>query len=192
MLENDDAATTMARSYLSPAGVPREFLDRSVRTASCSGVACGVRWSKSRRGGRAVARRLALVALTVAVFVVVPASSQATGPGSNGKIAFSSWGSCLVNCARFSRIFTIDPDGSDLTQVGYPAPDVVHRVAEDRRLGCDQFHWVSNAKFANAVCRMVQPRNRNDDISKSDSCRLILPVIQSAIQRGCSIISGGY
>jgi hypothetical protein len=37
---------------------------------------------------------------------------------------------------------------AELAQIGDLAADVVHRVAEDRRLRGDQFYWVSEAKLA--------------------------------------------
>jgi Tol biopolymer transport system component len=49
----------------------------------------------------AIAAGLCLIAL------LLPASSQATSPGGNGKIAFAS----------NEELFTIDPDGTDLTRI---------------------------------------------------------------------------
>ena len=51
---------------------------------------------------------------------------------------------------------------------------------------------LGHAGLADAGGRMVQPGDGNDDTPRSDSGRVVLPVVHSAIQRRCGALPGGY
>ncbi len=65
--------------------------------------------------------RLILIVSILVAALVLPATASATFPGRNGRIVFASDGlSCTPGCRLAPRLFTIDPDGSDLWPVGAP------------------------------------------------------------------------
>jgi Tol biopolymer transport system component len=65
--------------------------------------------------------RLLLIASVLVAALVLPATAPAAFPGQNGRIVFASDGlSCTPACKLAPRLFTIDPDGSDLWPVGAP------------------------------------------------------------------------
>jgi tol-pal system beta propeller repeat protein TolB len=64
-----------------------------------------LRWT--RRSAVAVRLLVTMAASFLLALVMAPAASQATFPGDNGKLVFAS----------NERLFTIDPDGSNLTRI---------------------------------------------------------------------------
>jgi len=67
-----------------------------------------------------VARLVLIVSILVAA-LLLPATASATFRGQNGRIVFASDGlSCTPRCKLAPRLFTIDPDGSNLWPVGTP------------------------------------------------------------------------
>ena len=56
-------------------------------------------------------------------FITAPAGADAAFPGFNGKLVFSSFpASCRFNCGRFVRLFTVNADGTGLTQIVSTTP----------------------------------------------------------------------
>src|SRR5438552_18345673 len=67
--------------------------------------------------------------LTLAVW---PTAADASFQGFNGKLVFSSWpASCATNCGRFVRLFTVNPDGTGVTQIGSTTPITVPSLLSD-------------------------------------------------------------
>lgn len=71
--------------------------------------------SRPGRSGPNTAQRATAIALAMlaAAFAFGPGTAQATAPGTNGPIVFSSYG----------KIYTIQPDGSELRPIVLPAPE---------------------------------------------------------------------
>src|ERR1017187_2746372 len=74
-------------------------------------------------------------------------------------------------------------------------PDSVSRRGVPGLCSCrgpNQNRSFGNAELAHAGSRMVQPCDRSDDLSESDYCRVVLPFVQSSIQRRCGALCGGH
>ena len=66
-------------------------------------------------------RAAALLALCAAAIAFpIPSAAAAV---ANGKIAFTAWpATCPYSCGKYARVFSMNPDGSDLTQLGSTTP----------------------------------------------------------------------
>jgi hypothetical protein len=73
----------------------------------------GLSWCYGRSGEMGLRRRISFAAALAAVVVLFPAPAHATFPGENGKIAFSAR---MVDDTS-NEIYTINPDGTDLTRI---------------------------------------------------------------------------
>lgn len=68
-------------------------------------------------------RTLVGLAVCLLTLTISPTAADAAFQGFNGKLVFSSWpASCASNCGRFVRLFTVNADGTGLTQIASTAP----------------------------------------------------------------------
>jgi hypothetical protein len=79
-----------------------------------------------------IRRTVAFVAVASLLTLVSSGVADASFQGFNGRLAFSSWpASCVSNCGRFVRLFTVKPDGSGLTQIASTTPMTVPALLSD-------------------------------------------------------------
>src|SRR5438874_1880318 len=80
-----------------------------------------------------ILRRFVLVTLVCLLTLVVSSTAaDASFQGFNGKLVYSSWpASCVSNCGRFVRLFTVNPDGTGVTQIGSTTPITVPSLLSD-------------------------------------------------------------
>ncbi|MEA2621021.1 MAG: hypothetical protein QOC97_1794 [Chloroflexota bacterium] len=78
--------------------------------------------SWSERRPRVPSRFLAVASLGAILFTLMPASVSATTPGQNGRIAFRTYSNADHTAGA---LFTVNPDGSHVTQITFPAAGVL-------------------------------------------------------------------